>query len=115
MRNHIVCQVMGREITVLPCIALQVSTQTVLNSDLPVKVERHFVFFSSVTLKNLLIFVYSFQICRLKFVTFCISMSCFMHNVFPDLIFGAAATLSQSYLRFIFPCYKGTGEVAVGK
>ena len=88
---------------------------SVLSMDLPVKADTLFVFFGKVTLQNLLTFSYSFQICSIKFVTFCISRSCFLHHVFPDQIFSAAVTLSQSYLRFIFYCHKGTAEAAVGK
>lgn len=78
-----------------------------LNMDLPVKVDIHFVFFGSVTLQNLLIFVYSFQNCRIKIVTLRISISCVLHNIFPDQIFGAAAT--QSFLRFS-PAIKVLGK-----
>lgn len=87
----------------------------VLSMELPVKADTLFVFFSKVTLQNFLTFIYSFQICSMKFVTFCISTSCFLHHVFPDQIFSAAVTLSQSYLRFIVCCHKSTREIAVGK
>lgn len=52
---------MGKEIIhVLLCIALQVNSNYFeLNTELPVKVDICFVFFGSVTLQNLLIFVYS--------------------------------------------------------